>query len=200
MIRIAPVSVINCMVPWVPSFAPFCSFVPHWIFQKYQYNSWQNMRPVWIWSLTPAKSSALIWLIGLVRKRFSFLLNSPHVPNLQSQRWGPLLIGGDEYATKLPFLLFLTSSQFLKVTSWSNAMTCWVGHAKPGWNRKHLCVFWNIVYEIHYSACCDRKMNVLKVKDGDLDTNIEPEQEKIVNIFEIQHKAYPQWPKCHLLS
>lgn len=43
-------------------------------------------------------------------------------------------------------------------------------------------------------------MNVLKVKDGDLDANIEPEQEKIVNIFEIQHKAYPQRPKCHLLS
>lgn len=43
-------------------------------------------------------------------------------------------------------------------------------------------------------------MNVLKVKDGDLDTNIELEQKKIVNIFEIKHKAYPQWPKCHLLS
>lgn len=53
-----------------------------------------------------------------------------------------------------------------------------------GETRKHLCVFWNIVYEIYYSACCDSKMNVLKVKDGDLDTNIEPEQKKkIVNIL-----------------
>lgn len=42
-------------------------------------------------------------------------------------------------------------------------------------------------------------MNVLKVKEGDLDTNSEPEQEEIVNFFTIQHKAYPQWPKCHLL-
>ena len=200
MIRIAPVSVINCMVPRVPFFAPFCSFLPCWTFQKYQYNSWPDMRPVWMWSLTPAKSSALIWLIWLVRKRFSFLLTTPHGPNLQSQRWGPLLTVGDESAPKLPCLLFLKNSQFLKVTSWSNAMTRWVGHAEPGWNRKHLCVFWNIVYEIHYSACCDSKMNVLKVKDGDLDANIEPEQEKIVNIFEIQHKAYPQRLKCHLLS
>lgn len=70
----------------------------------------------------------------------------------------------------------------------------WVWYAESGWNSKHP------VDEIHGCAGCDGKMNVLKVKEGDLDTNSEPEQEEIVNFFTIQHKAYPQWPTCHLLS
>lgn len=62
----------------------------------------------------------------------------------------------------------------------------WVWYAEPGWNSK------DPVDEMHYCAGCDGKMNVLKVKEGDLDTNSEPEQEEIVNFFTIQHKAYPQ--------
>lgn len=46
----------------------------------------------------------------------------------------------------------------------------------------------HVTYEIHYYESYNDKMNVLAVREHDLDTKAEPEQKEIVNTFKIQHK------------